>query len=188
MYSIMTIIKDILQEPVSKYTVKKLVAVDGNITVSNAAQHMVESNIDSFLVSENDDITGIVTNRDIMTDVVAKGIDPTQISVKEIAHKPLIKIQKDATVQNAISLMSKHNIRRLLVEDSIRPIGTITQSMIIGNLSKDAIPLPMLESPSSMICPYCLSPFDDKLDLSKHIDNIHIGKGLLEGNISKDRM
>ena len=174
-----------MDESVSTYTDHKLTVIDSTIKVSEAAQQMVKSEIDSFLVSENDDIVGIVTNKDILSDIVAKGKNPSKVSVKEIAHKPLIKIQKESTVKDAILLMNKHNIRRLLVTDAIIPIGTITQKMIIGNLGKYATPLPMLEAPSKVTCPYCKSTFDDKLVLSKHIDGIHIGKGLLQGNLSQ---
>ena len=34
-------------------------------------------------------------------------------------------------------------------------------------------------------CPYCQSKFENKQDLSKHIDRIHTGSGLLEGNVGK---
>lgn len=34
-------------------------------------------------------------------------------------------------------------------------------------------------------CPYCQSKFKDKADLSKHIDRIHTGSGLLEGDRRK---
>ncbi|MGA6992163.1 MAG: hypothetical protein WBX81_17240 [Nitrososphaeraceae archaeon] len=34
-------------------------------------------------------------------------------------------------------------------------------------------------------CPYCQSKFENKQDLSKHIDRIHTGSGLLEGNAGK---
>ena len=169
-----------MDEPVSKYTDHKLTVIDSKIKVSEAAQQMVKSEIDSFLVSENDDVVGIVTNKDILSDIVAKGKDPSKVSVKEIARKPLIKIQKESTVKDAILLMNKHNIRRLLVTDAIKPIGTITQNMIVGNLGKYATPLPMLEAPSRARCPYCLSTFDDKQVMSKHIDDIHIGRGVLQ--------
>ena len=122
---------------------------------------------DSFLVSENDDVVGIVTNKDILSDIVAKGKDSSKVSVKKIARKPLIKIQKESSVKDAILLMNKHHIRRLLVTDAIKPIGTITQNMIVGNLGKYATPLPMLEAPSRARCPYCLSTFDDKQVMSK---------------------
>lgn len=36
-----------------------------------------------------------------------------------------------------------------------------------------------------LVCPYCESKFNDKKDLSKHIDRIHGGAGLLEGDTRK---
>ena len=45
--------------------------------------------------------------------------------------------------------------------------------------------LPELEIPDEISCPYCQSFCADKNVLSRHIDDIHIGKGLLEGNITK---
>ncbi|MCC2648876.1 MAG: zinc finger protein [Nitrososphaeraceae archaeon] len=41
------------------------------------------------------------------------------------------------------------------------------------------------DSPSLVECPYCQSKFKDKADLSKHIDRIHTGSGLLEGDRRK---
>ncbi len=65
-----------LEEPVSKFTNHKLVVVEKNVTVTDTVKVMVESKIDSILVSENDDIVGIVTNKDILSEVVAKGKNP----------------------------------------------------------------------------------------------------------------
>jgi len=86
-------VSHMMDEQVSTYTDRKLTVIDSNIKVSEAAHQMVKSDIDSFLVSEKDEVVGIVTNKDILSDVVAKGKDPSKVSVKEIARKPLIKIQ-----------------------------------------------------------------------------------------------
>jgi uncharacterized C2H2 Zn-finger protein len=43
----------------------------------------------------------------------------------------------------------------------------------------------LVMSKESVRCPYCESLFNDKVDLSKHIDRIHLGSGLLEGDSSK---
>ena len=53
-----------------------------------------------------------------------------------------------------------------------------------GALNKYAVVLPELEIPDNIKCPYCASQFDDKDLLSKHIDDLHIGTSLFEGNIS----
>jgi len=49
-------------------------------------------------------------------------------------------------------------------------------------------PLPELEIPDKVKCPYCQSQFDDKNSLSAHIDDIHIGRGLLEGNLAQAKI
>lgn len=40
-------------------------------------------------------------------------------------------------------------------------------------------------SQAKLVCPYCSSPFDDKEALSKHIDRIHSGSGVLEGDVRR---
>ena len=174
-----------LNEPVSKYTDHRMTAIDSHFKVSDAAKAMVNSKVESILVFENSSIIGIVTIKDIFRDVVAKGKDPTKMTLKEIACKSIIKIHKDAKVKDAIDLMNKNDIRRLIVTNEERPIGIISQKTVIGNLGKFAAVLPELEIPDKIRCPYCSSLYDDKKILSKHIDDIHIGKGLFEGNLSQ---
>ena len=81
--------------------------------------------------------------------------------------------------------MNQYDVRRLVVKNDERDIGIISRKQIVGNLNESAIALPELETPSKYVCPYCESVFQDKKILSSHIDDIHIGKGLLEGNIAK---
>ena len=174
-----------LEEPVSKYTNHQMVVVASNFKVSDAAKVMTESKVDSIIVFEDDDVIGIVTQKDILSDVVAKGKDPKKVTIKEIMHKPIISIYKDAKVREAIALMSKHDIRRLIVRNEKRPIGIISQKMIVGNMCDTVALMPELEIPNKIKCPYCDSVFNEKKSLSSHIDNIHIGRGLLEDNLSK---
>ena len=174
-----------LNDTVSKYTNPKLTTVSSELKVSDAAKVMSESKIDSLLVFENYSVIGIVTDKDIISQVVAKGIDPSKITVKEITHKPILKIHKDAKVKEAIGLMNKSDVRRLVVHDDQRDIGIISRKKIVGDMNEYAISLPELEIPNKIKCPYCSSQFDDKQTLSSHIDSIHIGKGLLEGDLSR---
>ena len=87
-------------------------------------------------------------------------------------------------------MRSKH-IRRLVVKNpggsSNNITGTITLMSIVGNVPSDKVDLAEVELPASVIereeakiiCPYCQSQFKDGLEISKHIDRIHIGSDLL---------
>lgn len=164
---------DLLNEPVSKFTNPKMTTVESNLTIQDAAQAMAESKVDSILTFENNKITGIVTEKDILYDVVAKGLDPTKTSLKQITKSPLITIQKTSPVKDALELMKKHDIRRLVVMDK-RPIGLITQKMVCGNLERHDLLLPELEITDKTYCPYCSKQFKDTKSVCNHIDKDHI--------------
>lgn len=176
---------DVLDRPVSEFMETRLLAQVSELTITDAVNTMIENGIDSVIVLEDNEIAGIVTYKDILYDVVAKGKDPLKTTIKEIMHKPLIVIHRDAKVRDAISLMSRNDIRRLVVTDDNRPVGIISQKTVVGNMTDYAIALPELEIPNKIRCPYCSSIFDDKKTLSSHIDSIHIGKGLFEGNLAR---
>ncbi|NDB33192.1 MAG: CBS domain-containing protein [Nitrososphaeria archaeon] len=163
----------------------KLSILESNQTVAESVKKMEEYGVDSLLIRDDGHIRGIVTYRDVLFDVVSKGKDPSKTTLKEIMKTPLLSIEKNARVRDAITMMTKNNVRRLIVLDNTVPIGVISQKTLVGNITQHTIPLPELEMPSLIRCPYCSSVSSDKTALSTHIDNFHIGKGLFEGNMSR---
>jgi signal-transduction protein with cAMP-binding, CBS, and nucleotidyltransferase domain len=108
-----------------------LIAVDAEERVTDAAQVMSERNISSVLVKANGEYVGILTDRDIIRNVVATGIDPRTVSAGAIMSTPLITINADASVDDAADQMRAHKIRRLIVEEDRRPVGLISESDIL---------------------------------------------------------
>jgi len=69
-------------------------------------------------------------------------------------------------------------------------VGIVTLMSLVGNMPLRNIDLAELEAPAppsnvTVNCPYCQSKFSGKKDLSSHIDRIHLGSGLLEGDLRK---
>ena len=81
--------------------------------------------------------------------------------------------------------MSRLGVRRLVVVHGKEVVGMVTQRSIIAGSIPEQVPLPELTSPKGVRCPYCDEDFSDAEQLSRHIDLVHIGKGLLQGNLSK---
>ena len=162
-----------LSEPVSKYIYPKLTTIAAELTVSDAAKIMIEKMVESIIVFENESVVGIITDRDILNDVVAEGLDPLKIKVSQIMRKPILTIQKDATVREAINIMAENNIRRLLVMDDSRPLGIIRRKQLSGVLHVRGVILPELEHPTVYSCPYCSEKFDSLQSISKHINESH---------------
>jgi len=165
--------EELLNSPITSFINPRLVVAASNLTVTDAAKVMLESRVNSVLVFEDDKVIGIVTNKDFLDDVVAKGLDPTKIRIKEITHSPLITIHKDSKVREALDLMKKHDIRRLIVKDDKRTIGTLSQKTIIGNERDQAILLPELELPDKITCPYCQRELESHELLNKHMKDTH---------------
>jgi hypothetical protein len=64
--------------------------------------------------------------------------------------------------------------------------GMLTLTSIVGNSHEKRMELIDVELPAAIskaVCPYCQSRFDNNEDLSKHIDRLHLGSGLLEGDL-----
>ena len=85
---------NLLNEPVIKFANPKMTTVASNLTISDAAIAMAESKIDSILVVEHGHIIGIMTEKDILYDVVAKGLDPKKTTIKKITKSPFNHYKK----------------------------------------------------------------------------------------------
>jgi len=179
-------------------------------SVVDATRLMNNKNTSSIIVrlKQSEEPIGIVTERDILYRVVAEGRDPSKVILKEIMSSPLYTVGEDVLVKDAVSIMRNKGIRRIAVvanknksaesdlsiptkdKGKIRLLGVLTLISIIGESSNQSISLADIDISDSMIasknivivCPYCGSKFDNRSDLSKHIDRIHIGAGLLEGD------
>lgn len=170
-----------LTEKVSKY-VSEFVSVQSGTPVSETAKTMYEKNVTELVVMKGDVPIGIVTERDIVYRVVAQGVLPST-PVDRVMSAPIETIDENSTVEDAIVKMSRLGIRRLCVTSGGKIIGIVTQRALLTGKGK--LPLPELHSREVLMCPYCGSEFGQPEMLSKHIDQVHIGKGLLEGNVSK---
>lgn len=111
--------------------------VPDSLTIRKIAEIMVKRGIGSVIVVSSDEESAMLTERDIMSKVVAKGLDPGKTLTRDIATKPLVTIREDATVWDAAELMSKHHIRRLpVVNTEGAVIGLITTRSV-----SDALPV-----------------------------------------------
>jgi CBS domain-containing protein len=180
----------------------ELVTLPEDSIVYDAVRTMKDRGISSILVrsvsssEKNPLVTGIVTERDILYRVIGENKGPYKTILRDVMSSPLVTIDEGASVTEAISLMRSLKIRRLLVVRREKTkevqLGLVTLMSIIGNVPTESLDLAEIESPSpgkavekvvEIVCPYCESKFENKSDLSKHIDRIHVGSGLLEGDL-----
>jgi len=181
-----------LNAPVTEMMEHNLVILEDSVSINEAARAMEENGVTSIMVrdSENGTVTGIVTERDIIYRAVAKSLGMYKVKIKKIMSTPLITVDNNTPCIEAIKIMREKGLRRLPILDQGNIIGSITLMSLVGNVPESNIDLVELEKPQTsetpiLTCPYCESKFSDKTELSKHIDRIHLGSGLLEGDLRK---
>ncbi|NJE01453.1 cyclic nucleotide-binding/CBS domain-containing protein [Thermococcus sp. JdF3] len=114
---------------------RKAVIVKPDDTVHRVARILSKNKVGSAVVVKGDEIVGIITDRDILDKVVAKGRDPKTVKVEEVMTKNPITIEDDYEVQDAIDKMMDKGIRRLLVTRLGRPIGFVTAADLLAALN-----------------------------------------------------
>jgi signal-transduction protein with cAMP-binding, CBS, and nucleotidyltransferase domain len=181
-----------LSAPVTEIMEHNLVILEDSVSINEAARVMEEKGVTSILVrdSENGTVTGIVTERDIIYRAVAKSLGMYKVKIKKIMSTPLITVDNNTPCIEAIKIMREKGFRRLPILEQGNIIGSVTLMSLVGNVPESNIDLVELEKPQTsetpiLTCPYCESKFNEKTELSKHIDRIHLGSGLLEGDLRK---
>ena len=110
--------------------------VNADDPVIDAARIMRDSDIGDAVVMDGGQVTGIVTDRDIVVRSVAEGIDAESASVSEVCTTGVETIEPEASVDDALSLMREKDIRRLPVAKNGRPVGIIS----LGDLAVEREP------------------------------------------------
>jgi len=108
--------------------------IPSNTTISEAAGIMDRKLVGSVLIKEDSKIIGIVTERDILRKVVAKGKNPETMMVKDIMSYPLITIDANEDALEASRIMDENRIRRIVVTENGKVIGKVTANSISRNL------------------------------------------------------
>ena len=78
---------------------------------------MVEADCGEIPVTDGSRLIGVVTDRDIVCRVVAKGKNPTAVTAGECMSEPVIVVKEDSTIEDVMSLMEEKQIRRVPVVD-----------------------------------------------------------------------
>jgi CBS domain-containing protein len=110
--------------------------VDAGDTLVDAARVMRDSDIGDAVVMEDGQVTGIVTDRDIVVRAIAEGRDPGSTSVGVVCTTGVETADPSASVDDALRMMREHDIRRLPVVKNGRPVGIIS----LGDLAVEREP------------------------------------------------
>ena len=139
---------DLTTSKVKTLLTREAPSIDKNHTIQEAATIMAEEHVSSLLIidpeivdDEDDDSTpviGIITDRDLCTRVLAKGLDPSD-DVASVMTQEVISLDHNAYVYEAMLTMLRYNVHHLPVLKDKKPIGIIETTDIVRYESQNSL-------------------------------------------------
>ena len=196
-------ISSLLSWPVGNIMNNDAIILEADRTLDEAIKRMKEKNQRSVLASHLGEVVGMVSKTDILYKVTSEGKNPSKIKLREIMTSPVLAVNPQNTIKDALTIMNKRNVRQLMVHAYSAVLGIISREDISRKMEEIALtsvdevlhgkPVCIIDtktieyvkdsSKANFSCAYCGSPFDTKEGLSKHIDRLHNESGILEGDV-----
>jgi CBS domain-containing protein len=118
------------------------ITIDQGMTLHQAAQRMREEHVGALVVTASGSggvvVVGVVTDRDLAIEVLARGRDGASVAIGALASGRLAAVPFDATLSEAIAATEAEGVRRLLVTGKEKQlIGVVSIDDLIGALARD---------------------------------------------------
>ena len=198
-------ISALLSTPIEQFINTNVVILESDRFTDEALASMKDKQARSVLASHLGEVVGIVSKTDILFKVMSQGRNPGKVRLREIMTSPVLAVAPHNTVQETLSIMDKHVIRQVIVSSHSAILGMVSRDDIFEKIhmatkstahtaikgtpvciiNPKAIVYMKDVSTAKLVCPYCESPFDTKEGLSSHIDRLHSGSGVLEGDVRR---
>lgn len=194
-----------LAMPVGEIMRSDVAILEADKTAQDALDAMQEKNARNVLASTRGEVVGIVSKTDILFKVIQQGRNPSKVRLREIMTSPVLAVNPQTTIREALAVMDKNKVRQVMVHAYAAVLGMVNREDISERIEQISISLEdaaISGTPACIIdtktitytkdpskakyqCPYCGSPFDTTEALSKHIDRLHEEAGVLEGDYRK---
>jgi CBS domain-containing protein len=152
--------------------------IEKDATMLNAARIMGEFHIGSLLIKGQDRPAGIVTERDLLTRVIAVNKDPKKVKVSDVMSHRLTTIKYQSTIREAARTMIKEK-GRLVVIDGRNLVGIVTASDLIRAI-------PDAPETAARVSRYMTkqvaisSPYERVIDVAKRMGKERIGSVIVK--------
>jgi CBS domain-containing protein len=114
---------------------RDVVTIGADASVADAARKMKDANVGSVVVLDRNAVQGIVTDRKIVTSVIAENRDPAREKIGNVMSKKLITCNEDSDVHDAMKTLGDNKIRRCpVVNDRKELVGVLSMSDVARDM------------------------------------------------------
>ena len=115
--------------------IKTLISVNPKTTAHQISKMMEQGGIGAVLVKENDNLVGIITDRDFATKIAANNLS-LDTPAQKMMSSPIVTINHDEPISAAAEKMTSKKIRKLAVSDNGKIVGLVTSTDLVTQLAK----------------------------------------------------
>lgn len=121
---------------IGKYMSQNVIWGYSHETIRTIAQRMNDNKVGCVIIFDKENkLSGIITERDIITKIICQNKDPNQSYAYEAISNGLITAPSYLSVTKAASMMKKNHIKKLPIVDDGKLVGIITQTDLLKVLS-----------------------------------------------------
>lgn len=115
----------------------RIYTVPSTATVFEALQEMCEGNTGAVLVTEEEKIIGIFTERDYAREGEVKGRSAKATIVTDVMTKQMVLIKPETTLDECVELMGKYHVRHLPIVEKDRVVGIVSIRRLAESLLQE---------------------------------------------------
>jgi CBS domain-containing protein len=95
-----------------------------------------------FVCEEDDTFVGVITRKTLVREVVAPGLDPKTVLLREIAEPPVFTLDVDIPLDEAFHTLEERDLERVPVVEGGRLVGVLSRAVVQRRLAEDDPPAP----------------------------------------------
>ena len=114
--------------------------LEASASAQEAGELFDRPEVRAGLVCESDRLTGVVTRKTLVREVVARGRDPRSTTLREIAENPIFTIDADDALEDAFRELEERDFERVPVLEDGRLVGVLSRAVVQRRLAEDEPP------------------------------------------------
>ena len=97
-----------------------------------------------FVCEDDGRLVGVVTRKTLVREVVAAGLDPRAVRLRDIAEPPIFTLDAELPLDEAFHTLEERDLERVPVVEDDRLVGVLSRAVVQRRLAEDEPPEPVL--------------------------------------------
>ena len=113
------------------------VTLDAGASARDAGERLSDPDIRAVLVTNGGSLTGVVTRKTLVREVVAAGLDPRAVVLRDVAEAPHFTLDAALGLEEGFRFLEEQDLERVPVVEDGRLVGVLSRAVVQRRLAED---------------------------------------------------